>query len=244
VKLTNVFPILLAVWTILSLSGCGQAELPSISAPASAPPSQPSGSASPSGQPSASATPSPADYGPAFATAKAQYAIHLEMTRIAQVTAAAAVPTAPPVTDTPAPVGSPYQPPLGISDRSHLGVHPCDCAFLNSWGGEQNGWYLAVYAGNWERDPDQGLLMTINQTIDGHTTTGDLFSTPTREGAVRIVSATGLQLTLRSTNGTQYIFDAGTDTWIYPPVTPTTVPTMLPTTSPTVLSTMLPKASP
>jgi hypothetical protein len=168
----------------------------------------------------------------------------MELTRVVQATAAAALPTSPPVTYTPAPARSPYARPTGIREPPNLGAHPCDCNFLNAWTGVHNGWYLDAYAGSWEWYPDQGLLMLDRQTIDGHTTTGDLFSTPTREGPIRIVSANGLQLTLQSTNGTRYIFDAGTSTWIYPPVTPTTVSTMPPTTSPTALSTMVSKASP
>jgi hypothetical protein len=208
----GLYALVLASCAATLLGGCDQAALPA--------------GGSPTSEAALVTLPSPTTDGRAFATAKAQFETDHESTRIAEITAVALTPTRPiptyPPYETPEPL------PTGIRQIGNLGANPCDCALEGpAWRGILNGWYLNLYAGGSVGfDSGQGMVMLDSQTLDGHTTTMELFNTPTRSGSVRILSADGLRVTMLSTDGTQFVFDAGMRAWIPPSGTPVPAPTV------------------
>jgi hypothetical protein len=207
--------------TIL-LVGCDQTALPARSTPVS------SLADKSTEQTPIRAIPSPTIDGRAFATAKAQFELDHESTRVAEITASALTPTHP------IPTYPPYETPVplstGVRQIGNLGMKPCDCAIEGpAWRGIQNGWYLNLYAGGSVGfDSGQGMVLLDSQPIAGHTAKMELFNTPTRSGEVRIVSADGVRVTMLSTDGTQFVFDAGMRAWIPPSGTPIPAPTVGP----------------
>jgi hypothetical protein len=89
----------------------------------------------------------------------------------------------------------------------------------NQWAGVIGGERVRVYAGapspGWGRDdPAQGLLVVETDSPDGYTPTrhGGKYLTPHLDGALRITSAQGNQLTLRAIDGRTFTFDAASRT--------------------------------
>lgn len=146
-----------------------------------------------------------------------------EETRVALATAAALTPTVPQPTYPPPTTPEPR--PTGIIDPN-LGAHYCDCRFENGWLGHVNDHDILAYAGafywpmeSWDKPSNHGVILVFHHDLGVN-----WFLIPIDAGSVHVVSVNGAQLTLLSTNGTQFIFDAGTENWIEPPVTPTVVP--------------------
>jgi hypothetical protein len=73
---------------------------------------------------------------------------------------------------------------------------------LNGWFGFWDGNEVSVYAGASYDDPDQGVIVILMRNAPE----GNL-PTPTKHGAVRVVSVNNNRLTLVSTDGTTYYFD-------------------------------------
>ena len=148
----------------------------------------------------------------------------VETTRVARATVLAlsptiSVPTYPPPT-------TPQPRPTGIFDGD-IGAHHCDCRFENSWIGNVGGHEYQAYAGefywpgeDWAKPSPHGVILLFK-----HNPPTQWFLTPVDAGSVHIVSASGTQLTILSTNRTQFIFDAETGNWIEPPITPPVTPT-------------------
>jgi hypothetical protein len=91
----------------------------------------------------------------------------------------------------------------------------------------QNHWYerlpdriISVYAGSEGSGGDrtQGLLMVIVRTPDETRSLerGQLYSTPSKAGAVHITDAVGERLTLEAADGTRFYFDVATRQWVNP----------------------------
>jgi hypothetical protein len=103
---------------------------------------------------------------------------------------------------TPSPTLPVTYPPTGTSEDMYdiasgqmLGIDA-----LNGWYGIWNAKVIGVYAGS--SDPDQGVIVVvINADPFGY------FPTPTKHGAVRVVSEHNNRLTLVATDGTTYYFD-------------------------------------
>jgi hypothetical protein len=108
---------------------------------------------------------------------------------------------------------------------------------LNAWGGILNGKPISVYAGASSTDPNQGEIFIL--IYDG---IAKPFLTPTKHGAVRVVSEHNNRLTLVSTDGTTYYFDIPAMSYvpsltvfapsITPPPTRTPVPPNYETSTP------------
>lgn len=78
----------------------------------------------------------------------------------------------------------------------------------NGWRGRQDTTLIEVWAGMSPSAAAQGLIVFRTWT-QGHVPPGFSFRpTPTKSGAVEIVDAAGMQLTLRSEDGTAFTFDA------------------------------------
>jgi hypothetical protein len=166
-------------------------------------------SSSPTSLPHQPATP------PQTTTASVPYpvpAIALTPSAVAAETAAAeaiyytqqAISRATYQASTPLPTGKVIYLPTGTMDNGFymdagklLGIKA-----LNGWSGIWDGKAIAIYAGATSDDPDQGVIaVAINSAPFGN------FPTPTKHGAVRVVSEQNNRLTLVSTDGTTYYFD-------------------------------------
>jgi hypothetical protein len=75
----------------------------------------------------------------------------------------------------------------------------------NVWIGYVDGNEVDVIAGASLSDPEQGIVRIIVSVFRGGIS--ELITTPTRHGAVRVVSEQNNRLTLVSTDGTTYYFD-------------------------------------
>ena len=82
----------------------------------------------------------------------------------------------------------------------------------------ENRWYqatgqgdLVVYAGAARDDPSQGLVAA--RLIGGKAGPAAVYHTPMRSGAVRIVGAQSTRLSLLSSSGTRFVFDASSRTF-------------------------------
>jgi hypothetical protein len=73
---------------------------------------------------------------------------------------------------------------------------------VNGWYGLWDGNEINLYAGALSNDPDQGVIVILMR----YAPEGNL-PTPTKHGAVRVVSEHNNRLTLVSTDGTIYYFD-------------------------------------
>jgi hypothetical protein len=73
---------------------------------------------------------------------------------------------------------------------------------VNGWFGFWDGNEVSLYAGATSDDPDQGVIVILMR----YAPEGNL-PTPTKHGAVRVVSEQNNRLTLVSTDGTIYYFD-------------------------------------
>ncbi len=145
-------------------------------------------------------------------------------TRATQLTA---VPTWPPNVQRPHPTLAPSTPYLpiatsvagqGVIINSGFGDLPGGLGiFTDEWQMELGSQIIRVYAGS-EAEPsrmDQGLLVVQVENRDNNSrSTPELYRTSGRDGAVEIVGATGVVLSLRSDNGTVSYFDVANRLWI------------------------------
>ena len=173
---------------------------------------------------SAGSAPAPTYPPDTWGTAKVAYATSVRQTSVAHWTAIALTPTIPRPTYPPYESPEPVDLPLGILPAPQLQMNPCECEFENVWRGRLNsGDYIEVYAGHFRNFPIVGMTMVTTRTPNYLGTTGwEFYYTPLEAGSVRVVSFDGLQVTLLSTNNTQFVFEAETRTWLSPPVTPIT----------------------
>jgi len=84
----------------------------------------------------------------------------------------------------------------------------------NQWQQVAGARHLNVYAGALGEDPQQGVLIVQTTPVaDLANPSAPVFvQTPTRAGALRIVSENGTVLTVRAEDGSTYLFDAASAT--------------------------------
>lgn len=95
--------------------------------------------------------------------------------------------------------------PTGIIENGVAPFSSQDVHMTNLWQEKVNGQWVQVYAGASAARPEQGVVIVMTET--NGTTSAERFNTPLREGAVTIVQADGLRLTLQSAAGTVSLFD-------------------------------------
>jgi hypothetical protein len=82
----------------------------------------------------------------------------------------------------------------------------------NQWQDVVEGEHVNVFAGEYTQDPSQGVVMLALTSLDGKALSVKESPTPTKVGALKIVSANGFVLRLISTKGSSFTMDAATQT--------------------------------
>jgi hypothetical protein len=81
----------------------------------------------------------------------------------------------------------------------------------NSWANVDGSVGYSAWAGWVTADPSQGVVVVLTGPVNDPTQTGSYslkaYLTPTADGAVTIVSASGMTLTLRAADGTIFVFN-------------------------------------
>lgn len=90
----------------------------------------------------------------------------------------------------------------------------------NQWFETKNGVVIAVYAGaGTEQDENQGIVVVQSQAehaggVPAAVPADNMYRTPTKSGPVHITDADGERLTLLSTDGTKFVFDVASRTFL------------------------------
>lgn len=112
------------------------------------------------------------------------------------------------------------QPPVGIlpgqdeiMEGSEGLVRPWEAAIQNLWQGERGGVYYQALAGAAPDDPSQGLILLIESRQQQNQRIQHFYLAPSSTGALRVISARGMQLILSTANGGQVIFDLSARTF-------------------------------
>jgi hypothetical protein len=146
---------------------------------------------------------------------------------------------APPVYNTPKPTGTRESDIYQWASGKLLGLDT-----QNVWVGLVDGNEADVTAGALLDDPEQGAIYLVVSIPRGGVM--EQILTPTKHGAVRVVSEQNNRLTLVSTDGTTYYFDVparrfvNSLTEVVPSATPPATETPLPTPPPIGVSTPIP----
>jgi hypothetical protein len=98
--------------------------------------------------------------------------------------------------------------PTGIIETGQAPFPSVMFTVNNVWQDIVNGEHVQVYAGSETADPLQGVVIVRTVSLDLHTVHSWLYRTQSRVGALRIVAASGFQLSFISTNNTTFSFDA------------------------------------
>lgn len=227
---TQVIMTFVGAILLFVLTSCGQADLPittSVST-APAPTTSPTGSLS-------SPTPLPTrTYSPEDLAARATKEANLQAEQNRKATRAA---ISPAPMHTGAPSYSPQPTPIlpyGISTFEECGGEESPVrGFLlwNCWHGLLNGIYSDVAAGAELVEPTPGELtlggVYVVSPADGSVPRSPIYWTPVRTGRLEIIGVDGSRFSLRSSNGTMFVFDAIALQWVTPGPSP--VPSLLPT---------------
>ena len=105
--------------------------------------------------------------------------------------------------------------PRGIIEEVQGPFSSQEITVENAWQEQVNGQWVQVYAGALASDPAQGVVIVLAQTSAG--ITGSRHPTPVKAGAVRLVRADGLRLTLVAASGATSYFDAAARQFVPPP---------------------------
>jgi len=105
--------------------------------------------------------------------------------------------------------------PRGIVEEVQGPFSSQEITVENAWQEQVNGQWVQVYAGALASDPAQGVVIVLAQTSEGMS--GSRHPTPVKAGAVRLVSADGLRLTLVAASGATIYFDAAARQFVPPP---------------------------
>lgn len=115
---------------------------------------------------------------------------------------------------TPLPEDKRAKPPLGILSLRDA-PFGWDVIVMNRW----QGWYdkrneilLQAFAGAEEKTPQQGVL--VLSTLPSTPKTGGYYPTPTKNGAIRVTAYHGNILVLEAVDGTEFMFDLDSRTFI------------------------------
>lgn len=169
----------------------------------------------------------PTDYPPVKLTLEHQ----IEQTRNAALTG-----TLPPTNAKgapPTPVGTEVPWPTGIVED---GESPFATSFVfkNRWQEVVDGQRIIVYAGSTKSDASQGIVLVWEVSRDFN----QVYPSSVREGALRVLAANDLRLTLTTESGTSLYFDVPSRQFVdsltaTPPPTVTGVPSPIPSSIPT-----------
>jgi hypothetical protein len=94
-------------------------------------------------------------------------------------------------------------------------------SFTNYWVGQVDGAYFQVSAGSMDESPNQGGVVVVPYGAGP----GGFIPSPTASGSLSIVSAAGEVLDLESPDGTVFVFDVASQTFVLSSPTPTSEPT-------------------
>ncbi len=84
--------------------------------------------------------------------------------------------------------------------------------FENQWHEIVNGAHLKVYAGSLGKDASQGVVVIQQISLDNHAEAPREIRAPAGVGSLRITAAQGNLLTLKSSQGAEFTFNAVTGT--------------------------------
>lgn len=113
-----------------------------------------------------------------------------------------------PVQLTPGDYEPPYVPKEGIFEPAEDILPVWD--FGNYWTGHVRDRWVSVYAGSQDADPTQGGVVAVPYGSPP----GQFLPTPVAAGSVKIVSAEGITLTLLATDGTTFVFDVESESFV------------------------------
>lgn len=114
--------------------------------------------------------------------------------------------------------------PDGIDNHPGFSFRQDVFRVINEWRKTSSDHFYAVFAGYLNNDAQQGAVYVFQPDIG----TFNLYLTPERRGSVRVLSESGTTITLESTDGTLFYFDAVNEHFVnsqgtpFPP-TPTAV---------------------
>jgi hypothetical protein len=127
--------------------------------------------------------------------------------------------------------------PTGIIED---GESPFSASFVfkNRWQQVVGGQRIIVFAGSKKSDPSQGVVVVWEISTDQVNSVNNVYPTSIRDGALRIVAATGLRLTLAGAGGRPFYFDAPSRQFVQsltapPPPTVTRLPSSVSSPLPT-----------
>lgn len=124
---------------------------------------------------------------------------------------------------------------IGICDCVDTGLAQMGYDLKNSWQMQIGGVWTHVQAGASASDPQQGIVIVTREIQNS--ISGGFYNTPTKSGAVRIVSEQNNRLTLQTDSGQVYYFDVPGQTFmpsltqVAPTVTPGPTFTLQPPTT-------------
>jgi len=126
---------------------------------------------------------------------------------------------------------TPIYPPTGIYDDQSVKISAA-LLFIdaqNSWFGDFDGYYFDLVAGSQQSDPNQGVICLVTHVPGGNKF--EQFVTPSKHGAIRVVTEQNNRFTLAATDGTIFYFDlltrqfVASSTEVAPSVTPSPITT-------------------
>jgi hypothetical protein len=82
--------------------------------------------------------------------------------------------------------------------------------FVNYWVGHVRDQWVSVYAGSQDADPTQGGVVVMPYGAPP----GEFLPTPVAAGSVKIESAEGTTLTLLAADGTTFVFDVDSESYV------------------------------
>jgi hypothetical protein len=138
------------------------------------------------------------------------------------------------------PTRTPYPFVTGIFEGQTGVFHSFEAKIENHWRGIINGDRVFVYAGAWVSDPSQGFIAVHIYPGKSHAPHGNIYPSPTKSGALRIVDVKGSRLVIQQANDKKILFfDVPSQSYVnsldevVTPRTPTEIPnTVQPTTNP------------
>lgn len=102
-----------------------------------------------------------------------------------------------------------YKIPDGIDDHPSVPISESVVTVINSWRKTTNDRYFLVFAGVLTTDSKQGAILILHTNYRFYQ-----YNTPTKNGGVKVIAENGTVITLQSTDGTTFYFDASQETFI------------------------------
>jgi hypothetical protein len=102
-----------------------------------------------------------------------------------------------------------YKIPDGIDDHPSVPISESVVTVINSWRKTTEGRYFLVFAGVLTTDSKQGAILILHTNYRFYQ-----YNTPTKNGGVKVIAENGTVITLQSTDGTIFYFDASQETFI------------------------------